>query len=157
MEHENKGSVSIVDDEAGEVVARVEKHLTIHNPRKQLEEYNVRLRREIIERRRIETQLRESEEKYRPLFERMSNEFALFKAIYDEQGDLCNNRYHFLFLVDSFRTLRTNLANSALTIGFIRMPFIPAAAAFSLLTRSLNPVQIITGTFGLIETTSLAS
>ncbi|MDM8529701.1 PAS domain S-box protein [Anaerolineales bacterium HSG25] len=47
--------------EAAEVVARVEKHLTIRNLQKQLEEKNAQLQQEIAERKQAEESLRESE------------------------------------------------------------------------------------------------
>ncbi len=43
-----------------EVIARVEKHLTIHNLQKKLEDQNRRLQQEITERQRVETELREA-------------------------------------------------------------------------------------------------
>ena len=45
-----------------EVAARIEKHLTIRNLQKRLEEQNAQLQREIAERKQVEEALRESEE-----------------------------------------------------------------------------------------------
>ena len=55
-----------------EVAARIERHLTIRNLQKRLEEQNAQLQREIAERKRAEEALRESEGKYRGLFERLN-------------------------------------------------------------------------------------
>lgn len=55
--------------EAEEVVARVEKHLTIRNLQKRLEEQNALLQQEIIECKKIENKLRASEARYRSLVE----------------------------------------------------------------------------------------
>ncbi len=52
-----------------EVIARVEKHLTIRNLQKRLEEQNTQLQQEIAERKRTEEMLRESEERYRNVIE----------------------------------------------------------------------------------------
>ena len=52
-----------------EVVARVEKHLTIRNLQKQLKEQNVRLQKEITKRGLAEAALQENEEKFRSIVE----------------------------------------------------------------------------------------
>ncbi|MDM8552300.1 response regulator [Desulfobacterales bacterium HSG2] len=52
-----------------EVLARITTHLSLYNLRKALEEKNVRLQQEILERNRAETALRKSEKKYRTLVE----------------------------------------------------------------------------------------
>ncbi|MCP4396028.1 MAG: response regulator [bacterium] len=52
-----------------EVAARVKKHLTIRNLQKQLEAQNRQLKQEIAERKRVEEALRESEEKFRTIFD----------------------------------------------------------------------------------------
>ena len=54
--------------------------------RKQAEEANAELVREIAERRQAEQELRVSEEKYRLLFENMAEGFALYELLYDDQG-----------------------------------------------------------------------
>jgi len=64
--------------EAAEVVARVEKHLTIHNLQRQLKVQNAQLEQEIAERKRAEESLRESEKKYKALFH--NAQVALFRT-----------------------------------------------------------------------------
>ncbi|MCP4606188.1 MAG: response regulator [Proteobacteria bacterium] len=68
-----------------EVLARVERHLTIRNLQKQLEEQNVQLAsvnslltHEIAERKRVEKSSRESEEKFKALFS--NAQVALFRT-----------------------------------------------------------------------------
>ncbi len=58
-----------------EVIARVEKHLTIHSLRKQLEERNIQLEREIAERERVEEALREQNKFVTSLFESLPYPF----------------------------------------------------------------------------------
>ncbi|MDM8529698.1 PAS domain S-box protein [Anaerolineales bacterium HSG25] len=78
--------------EPAEVVARVEKHLTIRNLQKQLEEKNLQLEQEIIEREHAEIALRESEEKYKALFN--NAQIALFRTrISDGKIFEINERY----------------------------------------------------------------
>lgn len=55
--------------EPTELLARVQSHLTFDAMRKQLEAQNLRLQREIAERAHIENALRQSENRYRCLFE----------------------------------------------------------------------------------------
>jgi two-component system sensor histidine kinase/response regulator len=50
-----------------EVIARIETHLTMRNLQKTLQEQNIRLRQEIIERKQAETALKESEQQLREL------------------------------------------------------------------------------------------
>ena len=78
--------------EAAEVVARVEKHLTIHTLQKQLEVQNAQLEQEIAERKRAEESLRESEKKYKALFH--NAQVALFRTrISDGKLDEINEQY----------------------------------------------------------------
>ncbi|MCP4071154.1 MAG: response regulator, partial [Hyphomicrobiales bacterium] len=75
-----------------EVVARVERHLTIRNLQKQIDEQNVQLQQEIAERKRAEKLLRESEEKYKALFN--NAQVALFRtAVSDGKLIEINERY----------------------------------------------------------------
>ncbi|MCP4599772.1 MAG: PAS domain S-box protein, partial [Proteobacteria bacterium] len=60
-----------------EVVARVEKHLTIHKLQKRLEEQNAQLEREVAERVRVEQELKVSESKYKSLFDNSGTSIVL--------------------------------------------------------------------------------
>ncbi|MDM8554279.1 PAS domain S-box protein [Desulfococcaceae bacterium HSG7] len=73
-------------------VARINKHLTIHRLQKQLEEQNVRLQQEIVERKQVEKLLRKSEKKYKALFQ--NAQVALFRtAISDGRPIEINKQY----------------------------------------------------------------
>ncbi|MDM8541490.1 PAS domain S-box protein [Desulfococcaceae bacterium HSG9] len=73
-------------------VARINKHLTIHRLQKQLEEQNVRLQQEIVERKQVEKLLRKSEKKYKALFQ--NAQVALFRtAVSDGKLIEINKRY----------------------------------------------------------------
>ncbi len=61
------------------------------------------LEREIIERKKIEASLKESEDKYRSLFTSMSEGFGLHEIIVDADGKPCD--YRFLELNDAFEKL----------------------------------------------------
>ena len=62
----------------------------LHNPSVQAIVINYR---DITERKRAVDALRTSEQKYRMLFENMTNGFALHEMIYDENGKPCNYSY----------------------------------------------------------------
>lgn len=53
---------------------------------RQLDTTNVELKQEMAERRRVETELRQSEAKYRNLFENMTEEVHFWELVRDEQG-----------------------------------------------------------------------
>ncbi|MDM8554273.1 response regulator [Desulfococcaceae bacterium HSG7] len=75
-----------------EVVARINKHLSISKLQQQLEEQNDRLQQEIAERKQVEKLLRKSEKKYKALFN--NAQVALFRtAIYDGKLIEINKRY----------------------------------------------------------------
>jgi len=75
-----------------EVVVRINRHLTIRSLQKQIEEQNVRLRQEIAERKQVEKLLRESEEKYKALFN--NAQVALFRStVSDGKPVEINERY----------------------------------------------------------------
>lgn len=61
------------------------------------------LEEEIVERKRVEEAIKESEEKYRSLFRNMSEGFALHEIILDADGNPCD--YRFLELNDAFENL----------------------------------------------------
>ncbi len=69
-----------------EVLARVSTHLSLHKLRSELEEKNIRLQEEILERERAEKLLRKSEEKYRTLVEAADDSIVLsdmeFRHVY---------------------------------------------------------------------------
>ncbi len=69
-----------------EVAIRVEKQLTIRNLQRQLEEKNAQLEQEIVEHKQTEKVLRESEEKYRSLFDNSLNGFALHQIVTNDEG-----------------------------------------------------------------------
>ncbi len=64
---------------------------------------NAQLAAEIAEHRRTEDDLRESEERYRSLFDNMTEGFALHEIITDENGRPCD--YRFLSINPSFERL----------------------------------------------------
>ena len=64
---------------------------------------NLELEEEIIERKKAEIQIKKSEEKYRSLFNNMSEGFGLHKIILDQDGRPCD--YRFLELNDAFERL----------------------------------------------------
>ena len=59
----------------------------------ELQDHTARLEQEIAERREVEAELRESEEKYSQLFESMSEGFALHEIITNEDGQPCDFRF----------------------------------------------------------------
>jgi PAS domain S-box-containing protein len=69
----------------------------------ELEAANQSLNREIIERKRTEETLRESEARYRSLFNGMTEGFALHEVICDENGAPCD--YRFLEINPAFEQL----------------------------------------------------
>ncbi len=68
-----------------------------------LEKVNFDLKQDIIERKKAEQALRQSEEKYRNLFSTMGEGFGLHEIILDSEGKPCD--YRFLELNDAFERL----------------------------------------------------
>jgi PAS domain S-box-containing protein len=80
-----------------------ELELRVQERTEELRIANSELEEEIIERRRAEQAIKESEEKYRSLFSNMSEGFALHEIILDADGMPCD--YRFLEVNDAFRKL----------------------------------------------------
>jgi len=59
--------------EPEEVLARVATHLALWKTQKEIKEKNLKLRQEIVERKKVEKTLADSEEKYRTVFENTGN------------------------------------------------------------------------------------
>lgn len=80
-----------------------ELELRVQERTEELRIANSELGEEIIERRRAERAIKESEEKYRSLFSNMSEGFALHEIILDADGKPCDYRY--LEVNDAFERL----------------------------------------------------
>ncbi len=69
-----------------EVVARINKHLTLRHLQDELKAKNAQLEREIAERVQAEAMLRKSEEKFHSLYSAMEEGVCLHEIVYDESG-----------------------------------------------------------------------
>ena len=97
---------------------------------------NVQLRIELTERQKTQVALRQSEERYRTLFQFMTEGFALHEIICDEQGEPCD--YRFLDINPAFEKLtglkREDVIDKTLTrccprrirIGSVRTARLPS-------------------------------
>ncbi len=84
-------------------ISKEELELRVEERTCELRDGNAQLQVELTERKKAEDALRQSEERYRALFNSMTEGFALHEVICDEKGDPCD--YRFLDINPAFEKL----------------------------------------------------